>query len=115
MSNPVIAVLEGREIREGDTLYGLDGAKFSARRNESPRTRVEAPLRLEYNRRGNSASEWLTHTHWQGVQVLFWEPRTQQQLDEFRQSELQEKERNRERLRQEYVANMTDPDAYMCE
>ncbi len=113
--NTVIAILDGREIREGDTLYGLDGTKFSARRNESPKTQVEMPLRLEYNRRGLSSSEWLTHTYWQGVQVLFWEPRTEQQLEDFHRGEREDQERERERRHQEYVANMTDPDAYMCE
>lgn len=68
----VVAILDGRELRVGDTVYGLDGAEF----------RVEKTIHIDYTMNLEMRNwcelgypgprRWLTNTHFHGVQVIFW-------------------------------------------
>jgi hypothetical protein len=65
-----LAFLNGRPIHVGDILYGLDGTKYKAT-TTGHRDFPMAMINLA-TVRGNTWSQWLTDTHWNGQQVLFW-------------------------------------------
>lgn len=108
----VLATLEGKPVYEGAVLYGLDGCRHfvfpSNHREFSMRLIVEAP-RLHKP----TSFEWLTNTHWEGIQVVFWEPRTPEQIAEFHLLEQAEEYDAQFNERRKWLASLTDPDAYM--
>ncbi len=69
-NKPILALLEGRPIREGDILYDCTGVKLQAK----------SPIHKDYSLTMCIAEgelkdikQWLTNTHFNGYQVLYWE------------------------------------------
>lgn len=110
----ILATLDGKPVREGGVLYGLDGCRYFVFQNTSHHREFQMRLLRETPRPGRpSTCEWFTNTHWEGIQVVFWEPRTPEQIAEFSAWEEAEEYDARFNKRREWLANLTDPDAYM--
>lgn len=64
MTDRILAYLEGRPIKVGDTLYDLSGASLTAA--------VSNDVNYQLRMRVRDSVSWLTNTHFQDKQVLFW-------------------------------------------
>lgn len=108
-----LATLEGKPVQVGDYLHSLDGIRYVVVGASSHRDFDLTLVAADPKYRFTGPSQWATNTHWNGVQVLFWEPRSPDQIAEIEawtKAEEYDVQFNRHR---DWLANLTDPDAYM--
>lgn len=114
----ILAHLEGKPVRVGHYLHSLDGIKYLVVGASSHRDYDLTLMQVidpDVSRIITGPSQWATNTHWQGLQVLFWEPRSPDQIAEIAAWEKAEEYDVQFNKRRDWLANLTDPDAYMVD
>lgn len=112
----ILAHLDGKPIKSGDRLFGLDGTEFVVVENYTRHKEYPFIARTVPKFVGQrTGRDWITDTHYEGDQILFWEKRTKEQIAEFNMIEQAEEMDVEFEAHRRWLASLTDPDAYMRE